>query len=226
LTQKERSEQFCKSVRTGSHGDKRRQETDKSKIEMMCKMFKTAVKKGICPDYVLTDKWFFGEKILSMLQSVKEKIHLVSAVKIANQVFEIKESKDKTSAISLADLLKKERGNTSRCRSRNAYYIEKKACYKGHTVKLFFISIGKAKKFHLLLTTNMNLNCQKILETYQIRWSIAVFFKECKQYLHLSSCSSNTFDAQIAHVSLVPDIPLNQIKFCLFLLASVKRLLK
>ena len=41
------------------------------------------------------------------------------------------------------------------------------------------------------------------MKQYQIRWSIEVFFKDCKQNLHLNSCQSTDFDANIAHISIV-----------------------
>ena len=40
-----------------------------------------------------------------------------------------------------------------------------------------------------------------ILETYAIRWTIAVFFQEMKQHLRLGPCPSRDFAAQIAHVT-------------------------
>ena len=41
------------------------------------------------------------------------------------------------------------------------------------------------------------------MKYYQIRWSIEVFFKDCKQNLGLNGCQSTDFDAHIAHVSIV-----------------------
>jgi len=62
--------------------------------------------------------------------------------------------------------------------------------------------MGKSGKWHLLLTTDLTLNFVKLMEIYQIRWSIETYFKESKQYLALSKCHSNTYDAQIAHITL------------------------
>ena len=62
--------------------------------------------------------------------------------------------------------------------------------------------MGKSTKWHLLLTTDLNLNFVKLMETYQIRWSIEVFFKESKQYLKIGDCKSSTFDAHIADITV------------------------
>ena len=40
------------------------------------------------------------------------------------------------------------------------------------------------------------------MKVYQIRWTIEVFFKECKQYLNLGKCKSSCFDAQIADTTV------------------------
>ena len=41
-----------------------------------------------------------------------------------------------------------------------------------------------------------------MIEIYQIRWTIEVFFKEGKQLLGLGRCQSNSFDAQIADTTM------------------------
>ena len=53
-----------------------------------------------------------------------------------------------------------------------------------------------------MLTTDLSLSFVQAIELYQIRWTIEVLFKECKQYLRLG-CSQNTdFDGQIADATL------------------------
>ena len=41
-------------------------------------------------------------------------------------------------------------------------------------------------------------------ELYQIRWSIEVLNKECKQYLRLGKSQNTDFYGQIADASLIP----------------------
>ncbi len=42
----------------------------------------------------------------------------------------------------------------------------------------------------------------KLMETYHIRWSVEVFFKDAKQYLQLGKCQCNNFDSQIGDTTL------------------------
>lgn len=200
LNQKERQAQFKKVVATKSHGFKRRKESDKSKKNCMLDMLGRAVTKGIIPDYVLVDSWFFCYELLDKLQRLKKgSIQLVSMVRINNQVFRLCNN-DKEMAVK--NILKANESKARRCRKLKAQYIKVPCYYKGIRLNLFFVRMGKCKTWRLLATTDLSLNFITLMEVYQIRWSIEVFFKDCKQYLHLSDCQSNTFDAQIADVTI------------------------
>jgi len=54
----------------------------------------------------------------------------------------------------------------------------------------------------MLVTTDLQMSFTRIMEVYKIRWTIEVFFKECKQYLLLGKCQSQDFDSQIADTTL------------------------
>lgn len=41
-----------------------------------------------------------------------------------------------------------------------------------------------------------------MMDIYKIRWSIEVFFKECKQYLMLGKSQSTNFDSRIASITI------------------------
>jgi len=60
----------------------------------------------------------------------------------------------------------------------------------------------KKQKWHCLLTTNLTLDFEQAFEIYATRWTIEVFFKECKQFLRLGKCEERSFEAQIAATTL------------------------
>jgi len=200
LTLKERNEQYKKDVANGSFGQTRRREADKSKIDTMIKMLTRSVKHGFIPDYVLIDSWFFCFEILEKLSKLKNRvIKLVSMVKINNQIFfDCKTNKE----LPIKLILKRYEKESKTCKKLKAKYIKVACKYKGIRVNLFFVKIGRSSNWHLLLTTNLSLSFIGIMEVYQIRWSIEVFFKECKQYLNLGKCKSSCFDAQIADTTV------------------------
>ncbi len=200
LSRKERQSQFKKAVSTKSHGFKRRKENDNSKTMIMLDMLGRVVSKGIIPDYVLVDSWFFCYELLDKLQRIKKgSIRLVAMIKINNQIFKLC-SNDKD--MSVKNILNTKARNAKRCKKLKAQYIKVPCYYKEIRLNLFFVRMGKCKTWRLMATTDLSLSFIKLMEVYQIRWSIEVFFKDSKQYLHLSSCQSNTFDAQIADITI------------------------
>jgi len=199
LTLKERKEQYKKPITKGSCGNIRRHETDIDKISNMIAMLKRAVKNGIIADYLLCDSWFFCFELLNQLQSLRNGvIKLVSMVKINNQIFT--DINDRKMSVKKMPFIYSK--NIQNCRKLKAKYIKIPCFYQGIRVNLFFIKMGKASAWHLILTNDLDMNFIQLMEVYQIRWSIEVFFKESKQYLNLDACQSSNFDGQIADITL------------------------
>jgi len=212
LTAKERKQQFKKQVSVHSNGFKRRKEADWSKTDSMFAMLLRAVKNGFVPRYVLTDSWFFSEALVSNIKAIKKgAIDLVSMVKINNQAFTLRKDGRE---MGVKALLKTNERNPVRCKKLNSQYIKIACEYKGTALNLFFVKMGRSSNWHLLATTDLSLNFISLMEVYQIRWSIEVFYKENKQYLNLGQCKASNFDAQIADttISLIQHIMLSYCK--------------
>ncbi len=200
LTAQERQNQYKKLISAKSIGYARRRETDLSKGKSMIAMLKRAVKNNFIPRYVLTDSWFFCESLIVSVKSIKNGcIDLISMVKINNQVFAV--GKEKQEA-SVKALLKNNERKAIRCKKFNAHYIKIDCDYKGIEIRLFFVKMGRSSNWHLLATTDMSLNFIALMEVYQIRWSVEIFFREAKQLLNFGQCKSSNFDAQIADTTI------------------------
>jgi len=199
LTNKERKEQYKKVISSDSHGNKRRREADIDKIQSMLIMLGRVVKLGFIPEYVLTDSWFFCYELLAKLQTLKKgTVKLVSMVKINNQIFTDQNGK-RMAVNTMPELYRKQIKKCSKLKSK---YIKIACFYQGIRVNVFFVKMGKSNTWHLLLTTDLNLSFIKIMEIYQIRWSIEGYFKESKQYLNLENCKSSCFDGHIADITI------------------------
>lgn len=72
-------------------------------------------------------------------------------------------------------------------------------------VKLVFVRNRNNRQDYLILvSTDINLSEEEIIQTYGKRWNIEVFFKMCKSYLKLGKGSRTmSYDAMTAHVSIV-----------------------
>ena len=82
------------------------------------------------------------------------------------------------------------------------WFYEAEVELNGLKIKLLFCKMSKRGDWNGLLTTNTELTFEKAFKIYATRWTIEVFFKECKQYLRLGKCESRHFEAQIAATTL------------------------
>ena len=199
LTPKEQKARFSKKRDKKSPAFKRVEELDAKKNENAIAMLRRAVKNGFMAKYVLMDSWFVNDFMIKGIRAIKNgAMHLLGMCKIDTRKYLV--SGKELNARQL--ITKHERKKSQYSRKYKSRYISLVAGYKGETVRLFFIKYNNSKNWTLLLTTDLKLSFVQAIELYQIRWTIEVLFKECKQYLRLG-CSQNTdFDGQVADATL------------------------
>lgn len=199
LSKKELKSQFSKKRDVKSPGHKRVEELDIKKGEVAISMLKRAVKNGFLASYVLVDSWFVNDYMVKSVRAIKNgAMHLLGMCKIDIRKYQIGGKEINAHQI----IVKYERSNSKYSRKYKSRYISLVADYKGERVRLFFIKYNNAKSWTLLLTTDMTLTFVQAIELYQIRWTIEVLFKECKQYLRLGGSQNTDFDGQIADITI------------------------
>lgn len=201
LTAKDLKAQYSKSRKAETPGAQRAAEVDMKKTDSLIAMLKRGVKRGFFADYVLTDSWFCNYNLIKTVKELGKKtgMHLISMTKINTIKYTLASNGKSYNAHEL--LSKYERSSTN-ARSHKAKYIRLPVHYSGIRVNLFFVKFGSNSNWRLLLTTDLSLNFQKLMDYYKIRWTIEVFFRECKQYLNLGRCKSTCFDSQIADATI------------------------
>ena len=200
LTKNEYKKQYSKKRSPKSCGFERKAELKSCKIQSLLKMLKRAVSNGFNPDYVITDTWFFCEELLRKVSDLEGSVKLVSMAKIGLAKYKVLELDKYLNPNQIITLYERKKSKySSKYKSR---YIQIQAMYQGVRVKIFLVKFGSNNRWRLLVTDNFSITFTKIMEVYKIRWSIEVFFKECKQYLLFGSCQSQDFDAQIADFTL------------------------
>jgi len=70
-------------------------------------------------------------------------------------------------------------------------------------LKIVFVQNPDEEKWHAFAATNTKLSAKAILEAYSQRWSIEVYFKNCKQYLNFGKEQMSNLDSIIASDALV-----------------------
>jgi hypothetical protein len=201
LNKKQQKRQFTKKREHIGYFQERYDELDEEKCKVAIKMLKEAVKKGIIASYVLMDSWFVTDFTLTEIRKIRKGImHVVGMCKMDKRKFEI--DKKTYNSQTLIKMNETKVGKVHVSRKFHSKYIVVVANYNGTPVKLFYIKYKNASKWTLLLTTDLSLSFVKAMELYQIRWSIEVMFKECKQYLRLGKAQNTDFYGQIADAAL------------------------
>jgi hypothetical protein len=201
LSKKQQKRQFTKKRNDEGYFRERYDELDENKLSVAIKMLKRCVKRAILGSYVLMDSWFVNDFMLKEIRNIRKgMLHVVGMCKLDKRKFEV-EGKERNSAT----IIKMNENHSSKihsCRKYQSRYFVVLANYKGVPVKLFYIKYKNATKWTILLTTDLSLSFVKAMELYQIRWSIEVLNKECKQYLRLGKSQNTDFYGQIADASL------------------------
>jgi len=200
LSKKESENQFKKQRDRNTAGYKRAKECDTKKTDSAIAIIKRAVKNGFVPDYVMTDSWFFCYELLKTVIDIGRGVNLLCMAKIGTSKYTLLEN---NKAYYPAELILLKGRNVQYNRKHKARFIKIQALYDDIRVNMFFVSIGKDAQWHLLITSDLTLIFQQVFETYKIRWSIEVFFNECKGILQLGKCTASDFDAHIADISLI-----------------------
>ena len=200
LTHSQRNKQYRKNRDKASPGYQRRSEADISKTQSVINMMARAVKRGFEFDYVLFDSWFFSKEILARIESFRTKgIKLIAMVKMGKNLYrDCMSGKDMDASM----LRKRYRDKEMRNRKFNARYIKVPVWYDNRRVNLFFVKLGSGSKWKVFITNDLEITFNKLIQTYHIRWSCEVFFKDGKQHLQLGKCQCNNFDSQIGATTL------------------------
>jgi hypothetical protein len=204
LSKKEYKNQYKKIRNRNSPGYKRSKEVDNSKIDTMNSMLRRIVRKGFAPRYVLTDTWFFCELLLKTVIEIgrdnKIAIDLVCMAKIGTAKYEVLKTGQTIPPHLIQKIYQRKIQKNQKYKAR---FLKIPAKYQGYRINMFFVNIGRGENWRLLITTDLKLKLNQLMEVYKIRWSIEVFFKECKQHLQLGKCQASDFDAHIADTTLL-----------------------
>lgn len=193
---KDLDKQFAKDRAEGTPGYSRVLEIATDKISMGITHIANAIKMGITANYVLADSWFICESFLRGIRHLCKDMHVIGLMK-TNWNIDID---GKLYRISTVPDLKRREIHYSK--KFKAHYIACKAEYKGIAIKGYWVKMRGNTSWKFILSTDQTLTFITVMKYYQIRWSIEVYFKDCKQNLGLHNCQSVDMDSYFAHISI------------------------
>jgi hypothetical protein len=185
-----------------SPGAYERSELDQTKLQGAISLLKVARQRGFTASTVLFDSWFcFNSFIKAITGDVK--LHLICQLK----------NMPKPNKYLY-------HGRTCSLNELFFYYARtrlrwvKKHQFKQSVLvvaipkspvklKIVFIQNEGPDKWYAFAASNITLSAERILESYSQRWSIEVFFKNCKQYLNYGKEQMSNLDSISACDALV-----------------------
>ena len=201
LSKKELKAQFNKERAEYTPGYNRIQQISTDKIQMVIQMIKMAVKNKFEAEYVLADSWFVCMELIEEVQKIKikyaKRIHVIGLMK-TNRIITLNGVKTKASQVLDSKINEIKFHMGLKC-----YFYTSKIEYTGIEMKAYWVRMKGQESWKMLISTDTALKFGTAMKYYQIRWTIEVYFKECRQNLGISNCQSTDFDAQIAHITIV-----------------------
>jgi hypothetical protein len=191
-----------KWISQDSPGAKEREDLPESKLNKAIKMLKLSTKYFTNVHTVLFDSWFsFNSFIITLKTELKLDIicQLKNLPKPNQYIFQGK-------SYSLAQLYTyyaKPKMRTVKKYNRKQAVLIVTLAKSNVKMKIVFLQNEENPKWHAFGSTNIKLSAKSILESYSQRWSIEVFFKNCKQYLNYGKEQVSILDSKITSDAIV-----------------------
>ena len=191
---KSRVQDIRKSLDKRTCGYRRRVEAMQKSTAHLEGMVKRALAAGIKAKYILMDSWFGMPATISKLAKHLDVICMVKKTPKIHYCY----GNLRLDVMGIYKRLHKRRGRAKIKASTVVKLVD------GTPVKLVFVRDSRKTDWLALLSTDISLKDEQIVQTYGKRWDIEVFFKMVKQHLKLAKeIHSRDYDALIAHTSIV-----------------------
>lgn len=176
-------------------GAKRRLLACKKKPEVLISMCRRAM-RAIPASYILMDSWFFSDFLVRKLKQLG-----LQSIYLVKSNLQFKQEKGSAKSFSKKELLKKINGG----KLNKAKLITSVIAYTNKDLKLrlVFVKDRKSTDWICIVSTDIDLSPERVIELYGRRRSIEVSFKAQKSYLGLKSeCQAHAFDTCNAFMAI------------------------
>jgi len=192
-------ENFTNKIDKRSHAHKRRLETMTGKSQIAIDMIKRAVSNGIYADYLLVDSWYSKPVFIKEMNELGLKV--ISRIANNNKIWNfIGKEKSLDAIYNKAKARKTAKPGTHGKKIKFTYFsviIEHK---NAGNLKIVFIKTKE--KLIPIVSTDLEINDEKIIETYKRRWDIEQGYKELRQHFGFGQEENRIYEALVARITL------------------------
>ena len=190
---------FTNKVDQRTNAHKRRLETMKGKSQIAIDMVKRAVNSGVYADYLLVDSWYSKPVFIKEMNVLGLKV--ISRIANNNKIWNfIGKEKSLESIYSKHKKLKTAKSGAYGKKIKFTYFsvvVEHK-----NAGKLKIVFIKTKEKLIPIVSTDLDINDEEIIETYKRRWDIEQGYKELRQHFGFGQEENRIYEALIARITL------------------------
>ena len=183
-----------------TNGYKRRMESTQKSTKVMFDLLRQVQEHGVQARYLLFDSWFAFPSIICRVR--EHRLHVICILKSMKKILYTYKGEKMTLDTLYKELLKK----PGRAKFL-ANAIVQITNSEGNPVPariLFVRDRNRSKKWLALLSTDLELTDEEIVQTYGKRWEFGVFFKTTKSFLSLAKeFQGRSYDCMLAHTTIV-----------------------
>lgn len=192
--EKNRLQGITKNIDRRTCGYRRRKEAMTKATEQLEPMVKRVLAAGIDADYILMDSWFAFPAVIQALHRHRPVICMLKDMPNNLYLYQ-------NATVRLSDLYKRVKKKAGKAKILADVLTETK---DGLPVKIVFVRHRQKRGWLALLSTDIELTPEEIVQTYGKRWDIEVFFKMAKHYLKLEKeVQLRNYDGLIGHATVV-----------------------
>ena len=198
--EKNRLQEARQDLDKRSVGYRRRVEAVQKSPDVVVDLIRQAKIFRIPARHVLFDSWFSFPSLLVRLRKLE--YHVVAMVKNTPKIYYLHDGKP-VSLEKLYSQVSKRRGRAKILAHADVELPG--AAPENASARIVFVrDRNRSKQWLALITTDLSLSDEEVVQMYGKRWEIEVFFKTVKSYLKLTGeCYSRSYDALVAHTTVV-----------------------
>jgi len=192
-------ENFTNIIDYRSNAHKRRLETLKGKSQIAIDMVKRAINSGIYADYLLIDSWYSKPSFIKEMNELGLKV--ITRVANNNKIWNF--LGDRKTLDGIYDKYKKLKDIKSGTYGKKVKYqyfsvvVEHK---KAGKIKIVFLKTKE--KLIPIVSTDLDISDEVIIETYRRRWDIEQGYKELREHFGFGKEENRIYEALIARITL------------------------
>ncbi len=192
-------EDFTNQVDHRTNAHKRRVETMKGKSQIAIDMIKRAVKSGIYADYLLVDSWYSKPVFIKEMNELG--LRVISRIANNNKIWNFI-GKEKTLEAIYNKFKETKSAKPGQYGKKIKFTYFSVVAEHKNAGKLKIVFIKTKEKLIPIVSTDLDINDEEIIEIYKRRWDIEQGYKELREHFGFGKEENRIYEALIARITL------------------------